>query len=381
MPRIHDVILRSAVDDVIKLVIFENENVNGKDYEGDTPLHMACEFGMVDMAKALIAFGADKYADNDRSMEPSDLCKDSYFKSQIQSATHSTLWQLRDDIMQRILKEKFVGANNKIVEEEPTRQFVVVCEEGTIIRSGPEFDSEIIARPPKGTVLVSCGSCYNSAGIYRLQLRDVKGWTSLEYADGSETLLREISHENISQYESNHGENSIFRSQQGLSTAPSDIEHSSFSLSRQGKPGKYDENKMDERINNLYTRHPDLNFDDDPDVPAVYHEKELLLEYGLDVKYQRGKTNVLSTNETANGYYDFIQPQSAEDARDMADIHDEIASLREMQMINDAGKYGNIDDGHYNAYLAHVANKDAYEFSAEIIETLGIEEYNSICDS
>ena len=138
---------------------------------------------------------------------------------------------------------------------------------------------------------------------------------------------------------------------------------------------------MDERISNLYKRHPDLDFDIDSDIPAVYHERELMLKYALGVEYQRGKTEVLSTNEIANGYYDFIQPKSAEEAREMADLHDEVASLREMQMVNDAEKYGNIDDGHYNAYLAHVANKEAYEFSSEIIETLGIDEYNSICDS
>ena len=50
-------------------------DINCQDNYGNTPLHAACEDGSVEVAKVLIAAGANQYIENREQKKPIELAK------------------------------------------------------------------------------------------------------------------------------------------------------------------------------------------------------------------------------------------------------------------------------------------------------------------
>jgi ankyrin repeat protein len=63
-------------EDIIKFLLENKADVNVKDNEGNTPLHIAIKKGNYFVIKELIKFGADKNAKNNKGETPLDLAKE-----------------------------------------------------------------------------------------------------------------------------------------------------------------------------------------------------------------------------------------------------------------------------------------------------------------
>jgi hypothetical protein len=57
---------------------FSSNALETKDYEGNTPLHLAARYGSVDVTKLLVAFGANCEVSNNNGKTPIDLAEDYY---------------------------------------------------------------------------------------------------------------------------------------------------------------------------------------------------------------------------------------------------------------------------------------------------------------
>ena len=60
--------------DIVRLFVENNANVKQPSSNGNTPLHTACAFGDVEIAKVLIQYGADIYGKNRARKTPLDQC-------------------------------------------------------------------------------------------------------------------------------------------------------------------------------------------------------------------------------------------------------------------------------------------------------------------
>ncbi|KAG8129154.1 hypothetical protein E2320_015824 [Naja naja] len=77
MAAIHEAVLAGNLD-CVKLLIKYGADINQKDDEGWTPLHMACSDGYADIARYLISLGAQSDATNNEGDKPSDLIDPEY---------------------------------------------------------------------------------------------------------------------------------------------------------------------------------------------------------------------------------------------------------------------------------------------------------------
>jgi hypothetical protein len=136
----------SSVDEVIRLIIFSGENINQQDYKGDTPLDCAYKLKNLDMALALIAFGADKYAGN-----WSWLGKDDYTSSKINDANASLLHDLKQSIFDRLMSHLTGPATQK---------------SKSLVKSAHHFcELEVIPDGSSRSRMANCDVCHDNSKL------------------------------------------------------------------------------------------------------------------------------------------------------------------------------------------------------------------------
>ncbi|XP_034043321.1 protein phosphatase 1 regulatory subunit 27b [Thalassophryne amazonica] len=72
MAAIHEAILTGNLE-CVKLLVKYGADINQRDEEGWTPIHMACSDGFPHIARYLLSLGADCEAENDCGEKPADL--------------------------------------------------------------------------------------------------------------------------------------------------------------------------------------------------------------------------------------------------------------------------------------------------------------------
>ncbi|XP_077396206.1 protein phosphatase 1 regulatory subunit 27 [Festucalex cinctus] len=72
MAALHEAVLTGNLD-VVKLLVKYGADINQRDEDGWTPLHMACSDGFPEIASYLLSLGANKEAENESGEKPADL--------------------------------------------------------------------------------------------------------------------------------------------------------------------------------------------------------------------------------------------------------------------------------------------------------------------
>uniref|UniRef100_A0A3Q3KEK8 Uncharacterized protein n=1 Tax=Monopterus albus TaxID=43700 RepID=A0A3Q3KEK8_MONAL len=72
MAALHEAVLTGNLE-VVKLLVKYEADVNQRDEDGWTPLHMACSDGYPEIASYLLSIGANTEAENEKGEKPADL--------------------------------------------------------------------------------------------------------------------------------------------------------------------------------------------------------------------------------------------------------------------------------------------------------------------
>uniref|UniRef100_A0AC34FS72 Uncharacterized protein n=2 Tax=Panagrolaimus sp. ES5 TaxID=591445 RepID=A0AC34FS72_9BILA len=165
-------IFRCAIDDnenLVRILLKYNADVNAKDTELWTPLHAAACCGYIEIVKLLIANGADLLAVNSEGNMPYDLCDVEQTLDVIESE------MAHRNITQELIEEK---------RGEPERQ--MLSDMKMLRQRGEPLDS----RQPNGSTFLHAAAAngYYDVVAFLLRvgvqpdLKDNEGWTSLHAA-------------------------------------------------------------------------------------------------------------------------------------------------------------------------------------------------------
>ena len=85
---------RGDVTEVLSLVYVRGHKINVQDNNGDTPLHLACLYGLSDIVKTLMLAGAEETITNDFRKTPAQVAESAGHSELLKLLDRDSLWQV-----------------------------------------------------------------------------------------------------------------------------------------------------------------------------------------------------------------------------------------------------------------------------------------------
>ena len=92
--QLHEACVEGDVTEVWRLVCVSGHKINVQNNYGDTPLHLACDYGHSDIVETLIFAGADETITNDDNKTPSQVAEKRGHSELLKFLNGDSLWQV-----------------------------------------------------------------------------------------------------------------------------------------------------------------------------------------------------------------------------------------------------------------------------------------------
>ena len=85
---------KGDVTEVLSLVYVRGHKINVQDNDGNTPLHLACSYGLSDIVETLMLAGADETITNDKGKTPAQWAESEGHSELLKLLNRDSLWQV-----------------------------------------------------------------------------------------------------------------------------------------------------------------------------------------------------------------------------------------------------------------------------------------------